>query len=53
MNNKKKLKRAFIGIIITILALIIGFVIYDRITINNQYYIGEKNLKFQFLYIIT
>ncbi len=45
MNNKKKIKRAFIGIIIIILAFIISFIIYDRITINHQYYIGEKNLE--------
>lgn len=45
MNNKKKLKRALIGIIIILLALIISFVIYDRITINHQYYMGEKNLE--------
>lgn len=45
MHNKKKLKSAFIGIIIITLVLTISFVIYDRITINNQYYIGEKKLE--------
>lgn len=45
MKDKKKLKKAFIGIIIIILALITSIIIYDRITINNQYYIGEKNLE--------
>ena len=45
MNNKKKFKKAFIGVIIIILALITSVIIYDRITINNQYYIGEKNLE--------
>lgn len=45
MKNNKKLKITLIGIIIIILVSITSFIIYDRITIDNQYYIGEKNLK--------
>jgi len=41
----KKINKILIGIIITILLIIIGFIIYDRLTINNQYKIGEKNLQ--------
>lgn len=41
---KSKIKRIVIGILISILVLCAGFICYDRITINNQYYIGEKEL---------
>ena len=42
---KSKIKRIVIGILISILVFCAGFICYDRITINNQYYIGEKNLE--------
>lgn len=41
----KNMKKTIIGVIITIIILVTSFIIYDRITINNQYYIGEKDLK--------
>ena len=41
----KNIKKVIIGLIITMFILVTSFIIYDRITINNQYYIGEKNLK--------
>lgn len=41
----KNIKKVIIGIIIVLISLATSFIIYDRITINNQYYIGEKNLK--------
>lgn len=45
-NNKKKiLKRVIIGITIIILIAIVSFIIYEMATINNTYYIGEKNLQ--------
>lgn len=45
MKNNKKLKSALIGIMVVILISITSFIIYDRVTVNNQYYIGEKNLE--------
>lgn len=42
---KHNVKKIVLGIVIAILVLVIGFIAYDRITINNQYYIGEKNLE--------
>ena len=41
----KKALKIILGIILTIIILIAGFIIYDRATINNTYKIGEKNLK--------
>ena len=41
----KNMKKIIIGLIVAIFVLVTSFIIYDRITINNQYYIGEKNLK--------
>ena len=45
MNIKANKKNILVGIIVVIIIGIIGIVCYDRITVNNQYYIGEKNLK--------
>lgn len=42
-NNK--LKKCIIAIISLILIAIVGFIIYEVATINNTYYIGEKNLQ--------
>ena len=51
MENKKTKKKIIIGLIIFVLICIIGFIVYDRLTINNTYYINEKNLKIPiFLY---
>ncbi len=44
MNKKVTRKRFLIFILITILVLILSFIIYDRVTINNEYYINEANL---------
>lgn len=44
-NKKKILKRIIIGIISIILIAIVSFIIYEMATINNTYYIGEKNLQ--------
>ena len=44
--NFKKI--AFVSLIIVI-ALSTSVIIYDRITINNQYYISEKNLNIPIL----
>lgn len=41
----KNIKKVIIGIVVAMFVLVTSFIIYDRITINNQYYIGEKNLK--------
>lgn len=51
MNIKANKKNILVGIIVVIIIGIIGIVCYDRITVNNQYYIGKKILKFLFLYI--
>ena len=48
MNIKANKKNILVGIIVVIIIGIIGIVCYDRITVNNQYYIGEKILKFLF-----
>ena len=45
MNIKANKKNILVGIIVVIIIGIIGIVCYDRITVNNQYYIGEKNLE--------
>ena len=51
MENKKNIKKIVIGIIIVILVFISSFIVYDRVTINNTYYIGEKKLEIPiFLY---
>lgn len=38
-------KKIILSVLIAIVALIIGFITYEAITINKTYYIGEKNLK--------
>lgn len=49
MEKKQKIKKIILGIIFLIVICIIGFLIYDRMTINNQYYIGEKNIQIPIL----
>lgn len=44
-NKKKNLKKYIIATISIILILMIGFIIYEIATVNNTYYIGEKNLQ--------
>lgn len=41
----KNIKKLVIVIFVIVVTLIASIIIYDRITINNKYYIGEKNLK--------
>lgn len=46
MNNKKTKKTKIIIGVVFIIVLIIGiFIAYDKITVNKQYSINEKNLK--------
>ncbi len=44
-NKKKIFKRVIIGLISIILIAIISFIGYEIATVNNTYYIGEKNLQ--------
>lgn len=44
LNKKSLIKKVLIIISITIVILISGLIVYDRATINNEYYIGEMNL---------
>lgn len=44
-NKRKILKKCIIGIISIILVTAISFMIYEVCTVNNTYYIGEKNLQ--------
>lgn len=43
-NNCKNLKKIIISILLVICVLVVALIIYDRVTINNEYYIGEMNL---------
>ena len=45
----KRVTKIIIIIIAVILTFIIGFVAYDRLTIDNKYGINEKNLKIPIL----
>ncbi len=48
MNKQEKMNRTqkiLLSILIAIIILIISFIIYEAITVNKTYYIGEKNLK--------
>lgn len=40
-----KIKKIVLSIISTIVIIIVGLIVYDRVTINNMYYISEKNLE--------
>lgn len=52
-KTKMKLwKKIVITILIFILLAIIAFVTYEKATVNNTYYIGEKISKFQYLFIM-
>ena len=44
MNDKKNMKRIIIAIILIVVIFISSLIIYDRATINCQYYIGEKDI---------
>lgn len=48
MNKQEKMNRIqkiLLSILIAIIILIISFIVYEAITVNKTYYIGEKNLK--------
>ena len=45
MNTKKNLKKVIITIISLVVIFIASLVIYDRATVNNQYYIEEANIQ--------
>ena len=45
----KKIAKNLLKILIIIVIIVLGFLAYDRLTINNKYKIGEKNLKIQIL----
>lgn len=46
-ENKRsgKTKKIILSLVLTIVLAIIGFIIYEVATVNNTYYIGEKNLQ--------
>ena len=44
MNNKKKIIRVIIGIIIIFVLIPIGIITYDRVTVNNKYKISERQI---------
>lgn len=45
-KSKMKLwKKILISILVFILLAIISFITYEKVTVNNTYYIGEKNLQ--------
>ena len=44
-RKMNKIQKVLLSILIVILTLIIGFIVYEAITANKTYYIGEKNLK--------
>lgn len=41
----KKVRKIILGIILAILICLISFSVYEKLTINNKYYITEKNLQ--------
>ena len=41
----KKALKIILGLILTVIIIVFGFIIYDRITSDNTYTISEKNLK--------
>lgn len=46
LNPKRNMgKKVFISIFVIIIIAISSFIIYERATVNNTYYIGEKNLQ--------
>lgn len=46
LNQKRNMgKKVFISILVIIIIAISSFIIYERATVNNTYYIGEKNLQ--------
>ena len=47
-NNKIKMsitKKIILGIVLAVILAIASFIIYEVATVNNTYYIGEKNLQ--------
>ena len=47
-KEKRKMstaKKVILSIILLIIVAIAGFIIYEIATVNNTYYIGEKNLQ--------
>ena len=48
IKEKKKMslaKKIILGIILAVILAIVSFVIYEVATVNNTYYIGQKNLQ--------
>ena len=43
-NKSKNLIKVLVGILISLVILTTSIFIYDRVTVNNEYSIGEKNL---------
>lgn len=41
---KRNIKKILLSLLTIIIVSIISFIVYDRVTVNNQYYISEKNL---------
>ena len=47
-NNKIKMsitKKIILGIVLAVILAIASFIIYEVATVNNTYYIGQKNLQ--------
>ena len=45
VQKMSRTKKILLSILIAIIILIISFIVYEAITVNKTYYIGEKNLK--------
>lgn len=45
MEKQHKLRKIIIIIVVALLLALIGFIVYEVATVNNKYYIGEKNLQ--------
>lgn len=44
-EKMKKILKIILGLVLTVIIIVLGFIIYDRITSDNTYTISEKNLK--------
>lgn len=45
LREKKKINKILIYIVLIIILAMVSFIIYEIATVNNTYYIGEKNLQ--------